>query len=83
MRKAIAVDEVTKLFVVHGMSHESGLFVDDIKVVRETDQVMYSTSVVDANMFLHQMVSFWKSLDWPNAEQAFGYGLKHFEVINS
>eukprot|EP00731_Ephydatia_muelleri_P029270 Em0020g914a len=51
------------------------------EVVREMDQVMYSTSVVDANMFLHQMVSFWKSLDWPNAEQAFGYGLKHFENL--
>lgn len=45
-----------------------------------TDEVMFSTSVTDTNVFLHQMVSFWKSLDWPDTEQAFGYGLKHFEV---
>ena len=45
-----------------------------------TDGARYSSSAVDVETFLHQSVAFWKSLSWPDAEQAFGYALAHFQV---
>ncbi|KAL5473214.1 hypothetical protein EMCRGX_G027667 [Ephydatia muelleri] len=55
--------------------------VDLDTVVRVTDGAHHSSSAVDVAVFLHQAVVFWKSLNWPDPEQAFGYALAHFQNI--
>ena len=36
---------------------------------------------MDVEGFLHEIVSFWKDLDWPDKEEAFGYGSQHLKVM--
>lgn len=46
-----------------------------------TGEVQYSSSVVDVETILHGISTFWKDLDWPDNEEAFGYVLHLLKVI--
>eukprot|EP00731_Ephydatia_muelleri_P029268 Em0020g912a len=81
--------EVLKMELNTGFEISDADFQPKKMVVRVVGEAKYSSSAIDVATFLHQMVKFWKELDWPDVEECFPFSLLHLQtfiwrlVINS
>ena len=62
---------------VYNISCTNALFFTQIAIV--TDEVCYSSSLVDTLTFLHQMMDFWNNLEWTSPEETYTFVV---ELIN-
>ncbi|KAL5473219.1 hypothetical protein EMCRGX_G027672 [Ephydatia muelleri] len=53
--------------------------VEEDKIAIVTDEVCYSSSLVDTLTFLHQMMDFWNNLEWTSPEETYTFVV---ELIN-
>ena len=54
----------------------------DSAMTAVTNEVMFSTSAVDATGFLLQVGTFWKHLEWPIASVAYGHAVSVMQAIS-
>ena len=54
-----------------------------VQIVSITNEVGYSSSLVDTSTFLYQVVEFWNNLDWSSPEETYTFMMELINVRTS